>query len=164
MTRGPTKEEYITRELCKHKCAFDGGYYPALLNALWLCGANDVPLPEWVWRAVQAQLETAYASDSAGGGKVGRAGGRRGRAKMDRIHFQRWSWAKHWLNNKECLKHFGHKPTRDGAFTYASEMLRGKKAQGSTGAIEDSYKLVEKAIKAGNGDRFAAAGDDLRLE
>ena len=55
-----------------------------------------------------------------------------------------------------------YKPTRDGAFAYTSYTLRGTKAQGEPGAIENSYKKVERAFKAGRGERYLSAADDLR--
>ena len=159
-----TPDEYFASELDKHKRAFDGGFYPALLDALWLCGANNVPLPEWVWH-VQAQLEHDYAKGRAGGAR-GRTGGRRAAAEMDRIHYLRWSSVRHWLDkdNRKCLKLGGYKPTREGVFAFVSDRLKCSKAQGSPDAVKDSYKLVETARRAGALDRFAAAADSLRCK
>ena len=127
-----TPDEYFASELDKCRRAFDGGFYPALLEALWLCGANNVPLPPWVWQPIQAQVEDAYAKGRAGG-PPGKSGGRRAAAEMARIHYLRWSCARHWLANRKCLKHWGYKPTREGVFAFVSDRLRGTRCRGPAG-------------------------------
>jgi hypothetical protein len=157
-----TPKEYFETELANNKRAFDEGYYPALLDAFALCVMNNQPLPDWVWRRVADHLETGFASKRQGGGSRGRTGGRRAAAEMDFIHYFRWNWARHWLANRKELKHYGHEPTRDGAFAYTSESLQGTRAQGSAGAIRGSHMKVEKARKSGKFARYKSAGDDLR--
>jgi hypothetical protein len=146
--------EYFAAQIAKHKQAFDAGYYPALLDAFALCVMNDLPLPPWIWRPVAEQIERDFAKRRSGSGKRGRTGGKLAPAVMDRIDYLRWAWARHWLANRKDLEFFGHKQTRDGAFEYTSKSLRGTRAQGSPGAIEGSYKKVERARKSGKLARF----------
>jgi hypothetical protein len=158
------REEYFTSELTKHKQAFEAGHYAALLDAFALCVINDLPLPGWVWRPVAHQIESDYAKRRTGNGKRGRTGGRLASADMDRIHYLRWAWASHWLSNRKDLPALGHKPTRDGAFEYTSNSLRGTRAQGTIDAVKGSYKVVERARKSGKLSRFEAAADDIRAK
>ena len=166
-SRGPTREEFLASELQRLEAAYNGDYYPALIEAFKLCALNDWPMPYWVWHRMAFEQEASLAGIAFGGTR-GRTGGRFASADMDHIHCLRWSWAKHWLVNRKTLPMFPPKgvyaPTREGAFAYTSYTLRGTKAQGEPGAIENSYKKVERAFKAGGGDRYLAAADDLRWD
>ena len=157
------QDDYFAIELEKHRALFGTGNYSSLLDAFALCVMNKLPLPDWLWRPVACKLETDFANARSGEGKRGRTGGKRAAAVMNRIHYLRWSWARHWLANKKELKAFGYKPTRDGAFEYTSESLRRTRMQGSAEAVRDSYRIVEKARKRGELGLYEAAGDDLRL-
>jgi hypothetical protein len=57
----------------------------------------------------------------------------------------RWSWAKH-MAAAENPARMGLLRHPDGAFTFTSDLLRGTPAQGSAGAIEDSYERVQKGL------------------
>jgi hypothetical protein len=155
-------EDYFNEELARYKRAFGDGYYAALLDAFRLCVENELPLPDWGWRPIAEHVETDYASRRARGGKRGRTGGRLAADEMDRIHYLRWSWASHWLENRNGLLAYGYATTRAGAFEFTCKMLRGTRARGAPGAIKDSYERVERAKKAGKMLRYEAAGDDIR--
>ena len=157
------REEYFTAELARYKQALDEGYHAALLDAFRLCVTNELPLPDWVWGPVAEQIETNYAKRRGGGGKKGRTGGRLAADEVDRIHYFRWAWASHWLANRTELPALaGLKSTRDGAFEYTAQFLRGHAAQGSVDAIKYSYKLVERAKTSGKLPHYEAAADDTR--
>ena len=101
-----------------------------------------MPLPDWVRRAVLARLS-----------EVKRPKGMP--TKMD-VHVTRWDAVCELRERREELKDpplgcktEGCKPTREAAFENVSKLLRGTEAQGSPGAVEASYKLVQRLIKHG---------------
>ena len=129
-------------EIDRLEAIFRGGNLKALKRAVELCGRYDMPLLPWVRHAVLARLDEAPRPKGTP-------------TKMD-VHVIRWDAVCELRERREELKDppigcktEGYKPTREAAFENASEVLRGTDAQGSPGAVEASYKLVQRRIKRG---------------
>jgi hypothetical protein len=156
-----TVEQFITDELATHKRKWEAGSFLDLIKAFLLCTDNGHPIPDWIAEAVKKELISAFNEGTTASGKETTASGKEttasGKAKRGQasptakyrnnvIASLRWSNA---LANRKSLHHWGHPTTREGAFAFASERLRGTIAQGEPDAIEKSYKQVEKARKRG---------------
>lgn len=120
----------------------DEKYYPAVIEAFEWCAGNFLPLPDWLAQAIRGALQLTLAR----GGRDGndRKGGFLPQARQIEKHEVRWSLAKHWLVHRDTLPSLGFAATRDGAFAFASELLRGTSAQGSADRVEASYDLIER--------------------
>jgi hypothetical protein len=138
-------ERFLEQQLAGLEEQWLRGYFPAVIEAFQLCAANTRALPDWLVPVVNGSLHVAFHE----GGREGRGkkGGHFAQARRMAIEQRRWSWAKHWLNARECLPGWGYKATREGAFEFTSDLLRGTIAQGSPRAIEDSYERIEKSLK-----------------
>lgn len=138
-----TKEEFIEREMSEYRAQWDAGYFPAVLDAFRQCVVAEVPIPQWLADAMLPELVFAFRE----GGKEGRSrrdGGHLARAKRRDIHTLRYEEAEIWLRARAELPGFGYAATREGAFAFVSEQLRGTSAQGSAKAIEESYDMIAR--------------------
>jgi hypothetical protein len=144
--------DFFETQLADYERAWQAGSFPHLIMAVMLCAENGYPLPKWTAEAVLEVLKTAL-NTGAKAGKRGQGSPRRAYA-YNVTHHLRWWWASYWLTHRKELQHHGHKPTRDGAFAYTSELLRGTAGRGSADSVKDSYELVRKAIKRGKDVNF----------
>lgn len=138
-------DDFFATETERLKAAWEQGRFLALPEILLLLSWNGRALPEWVAEAAADQLLQFY--ERGGGGERGRASGVRARNEMDNLHRMRWNIVRLHLG--------GGQVSLAAASRTASERLQGFPAQGSPGAMKDSYQLVERAIASGNGARFA---------
>jgi hypothetical protein len=139
-----TPQEAIEQEMEEHRAEWEQGYYPAAIDAFRLCALNSYALPEWLAEVIHGAL--IFTCREGGRDTNRRKGGFSAQAKRWEIHQRRWNVATMWLRHRQLLPYGDHQypATRDGAFAYASEMLRGTLAQGEPQQIQRSYELVEK--------------------
>jgi hypothetical protein len=145
-----TPDVFFEEELSRHEASWQEGKgnFLALPEALLLCTENNRPLPPWLRDAVLEQLIAVFRG-GRGKGKRGRTGGWAAAAEMAAIHEVRHGWASVGLKMRKSLPSlYGHPPTREGAFAFANEMLRGHSAQGAAETIEKSYEKIERDRKA----------------
>jgi len=167
-------KKWLANELENCEAAYRSGVQAALTDALFLCLTMKQTAPEWVVAAAEE-----VTGDAAGGvvqRGIGRTASAAARYRADIVHFDRWASVKD-IREKQ-IRHRGtldriikddpadpmiHRvraliekvgETWDDAYNAASAILRGTFAQGSPGAMKDSYQFVEREVKAGNAARF----------
>jgi hypothetical protein len=150
-------DEYLIGELAKCHARWKMGFKPALIDALRLCGLNNIPLPHWVYEHTFEHVLEAYAGKRKSKGRRGYSGGISGSVGLDARHFFRWDRASYWLKNRKSLLH--PRATRLEAFKAAELQLADEKSPARTSAasIERSFDRVEKAVRSGCSDRFFLA-------
>ena len=135
---------------CESACR--EGNIAGLVAAVKLCGLCGRALPPWCEAAVQKIIEASYLQGKTG--KKGRHARVKTEVQQDRIHFLRWCKVMELRERRGELKKVGYKPTWEAAYENASLALRGTQARGEPGAVKDSYRRVQAAMKAGKGGRY----------
>lgn len=137
------------------------GNFTALVEAVALFGWNGRALPAWAAEAAVRQLERAYNGDlpcAGDGERDGRSSTVMAYEDKNTVHRVRWMRVRFSLGpsgmEKGLRRFWREGRSREEVFRAVSDELRGTVAQGSAGAIKDSYDLVEAAIKQGDGARF----------
>lgn len=159
MTGPMTAQDMHERDLAELKIQFcDAGWWPALFGAVKYCQTVSIPLPEWAALAVLNLIQDRHFED----GKAGGYGSARGKFNMDYAHRLRWEAVDLALrlNGMQTLplhsrrgrpKPEGTSPSKTAILAQAKEHL-SKKPLGrprSLEQIEESYRMVEKSLNAG---------------
>jgi hypothetical protein len=137
--------EFFAMLLEEYKQKFEGGDYSGAVQAVRLCAANSIAMPEWV--AFEASEAIEFYFRNAGAKQGGRGGGYLSRYRLSKLHTERHRVAEHELARRGQIG--GNRPE---AFERASERLRGTFAQGAAGAIKDSYYIVQKQLRVGESE------------
>lgn len=159
---------FHARELDVIRRSVEGGNDYAILDAEVYCGRNELPQPEWLWRA-----ERKCALDALLGRvpvKVGRAANPLARLRQDMIHAARWD-AVNEVRDKQkeirqqvedmdamsdpprnYLEQRRHElaqigSTRRDACEFAPRLLIGCESYAGADAFEHSYKIVRRSFK-----------------
>jgi len=133
-------DRLFERRLREHEAAWQSGDARALSDAIDLCEFHKTRLPQWVREGVRAFTEDKRDKPT----------------RQDDVHFARWDVVREIRDRQEELDAQGYntKWTDGAVYETASKALRGSTAQGSKDAIRRSYKLVQKALKDGQFQRF----------
>lgn len=134
-----TPEAYFEQELARLREQFDAGDFRAIPEAVALLAAREPEWPDWLIHAVMHALSVAFEHGGATG--KGKTGGFVIRAKRADIDAKRHQVA------FMCLTVRKSHETRADAFAEAQALLQGTFAQGSPGAIEDSFNRVQAATR-----------------
>jgi hypothetical protein len=175
------RKAYFAAELVRLEDEWRTGRFPALIEAVALCAWGGHPFPEWAADAAVEQLSRAYnGSPPSAGNRTpqrGRAGGLSARDAQDDQHRLRWATAR-WalgeavpgltaVQRKRARREIqrGMAPSRE-----ARAMVRGTRAAAwrvaaamlgcSPRALEESFELVERAIRSGEGARFKIGAEN----
>lgn len=142
------REDYITNRLSVCERAWVGaGMVPALADAIMICHEHNRPLPKWVALAAVAALRRLYEQAVVKG--AGRHAHLKTRDRQNAVHFLRWEMVTELRERKEELKAFGYTPTWEAAYKNVSDKLKGTFAQGSPGAVKESYQRVSRDLERG---------------
>jgi hypothetical protein len=145
--------EHFKSTMAQLETIWRAGSPLALSDAINFCREHHcVVWPHWITEALAADHQAQIAGQARS--KRGRQASVGGHERDRHKHVLRWHNAKIALACRERLVADGFPPTRDGAFQWVSQLLRGTVASGENDAVERSYKKVEKAIRDGNGARF----------
>lgn len=149
------------KEAARLEALWLAGNFSALIEVVALFGWNGRPLPAWAANAAVKQLERAYNGDlphAGDGERDGRSSTVMAYEDKNTIHRVRWGRVNFLLGPSgmgTAIRRAWRKGrSRAEVFKAVSDDLAGTVAQGSAGAIEASYDLVEAAIKQGYGARF----------
>jgi len=173
-------DEFFIAEEKRCREAFEAGHFASLIELATLFVVNEQPLPLW---AGQQLIQIAQAAQKRGLAKGrGRANSVTWTAAEAKKKLMQWDRAHHCMlllkqqksqlkgiprGQKESLSKDkrlrkllllnGRFPlTRDGAFEWASELLRQTPWQGSAAVIAASYEAVQKAKKEGRDQLYRA--------
>jgi hypothetical protein len=141
------REELISESISKQLDACErawrrAGMLPALADAILMCREHNRPLPEWAALAAVAVIKKLYEQAVVTG--AGRHSRLKTRDRQNAVHFIRWEMVAELRERKDELKAFGYKPTWEAAYKNVSEKLKGTFAQGTPGAVKDSYQRVAR--------------------
>lgn len=145
-----TADEFFSAELAKFEARWrETRDLRAVAAAFDLCALNSIALPDWMHPVIRQSLASAFAENGPDG-DPGR-GGYRDIAKRLDIHEKRHSVAAWGLQLRDSgeLSNFRSKTgkpfasTRQGAFAFASDFLRGSDARGAPSAIEKSFNRIQ---------------------
>jgi hypothetical protein len=125
-------------ERCERKWEQDR-YFPAVGYAVMYCSYNGLPLPEWLVDLVNHAMLIAF--EHGGRTTNRRAGGYKPQARRLEVHESRWAVVRAYKQLQGM--------TDDEAFERASEDLRGTAAQCEPRPVKDSYRAIQKQLKAG---------------
>ncbi len=118
-----------------------------LEEAKTLCREHNRPVPEWLDQALSERLQASVSDGpKARGRQAKESGSERDRHK----HYVRWSYARTALARRKDLPLFGYAATKDGAWEFVSDQLRGTAAQGEPPTIERSYHLIRRRVARRN--------------
>jgi hypothetical protein len=145
-----TREEWISQYVSERlgvceRAWMRVGMLPALADAMMICHEFNRPLPKWLTLAAVASLRSLH--DQAVVKGAGRHAHLKTRDRQNAVHLTRWDMVTELRKRKDELKAFGYKPTWEAAYKNVSEKLKGTFAQGSPGAVKDSYQRVERDSK-----------------
>jgi hypothetical protein len=156
MTAHSDVVEWLTKELADCEIAYRDGILVALIDALWLCDEMPAITPNWVLAAARKAIAKGLVRSAKG--KRGRVGNPVAKYRADMVHFERWASVGYARRKQRGSPRSTTRQalgaTWDDAYNWTSAYLRGTFAQGSAGAIKDSYQLVQREITAGNSSRF----------
>lgn len=140
-----TPADFHEDEIEQLRQRWELGDLRSVMEAFALTAWRARPFPEWLTDAVLEALVFAFNE----GGSAGRGKGGRHIVKAQRrdMHEVRHGWAEIWLRARDDLPHQGYAATRDGAFAFVSELLRGTFAQGSAKAIERSFDKIQRETR-----------------
>lgn len=142
------RDEWLQDNLANLERRWGAGHYPAMIEALLLCGHNGAALPEWLTASAVSELCDYYSRGLAAQSR-GRHGNARARDEMTAVHRMRWSIARVTLTTPGR--------SRRDAFAEAAAMLTGHNSRAGAASweqVRDSYDLVEEAISNGEGWRY----------
>ena len=145
-------EKYCRGKMAAYENSWREGNIGSLAAAVKLCGLCDWALPPWCEAGVQKIIAQHYFEGKSS--RKGRHTRVKAKQEQDHIHFMRWQMVTEFRERREELKKFGYKPTWEAAYEKASLHLRGTDASGEPGAMKDSYRRVQAAMKAGQGGRY----------
>jgi hypothetical protein len=133
------RQEFFDRELAEYAQRWSDGDFPALAEAVEFCHLSAAPVPEWMAKALIAELHAAFHGIGPRSRGMGR--GPKDRMIRQEIQRQRAAWAEFYLNGRGDG---GEVMTRRQAFEAASLELRGSRAQGTAEEIEKAYNAVRR--------------------
>jgi hypothetical protein len=148
-------ETFYRRKIIACENSWREGNILALAVAVGLCDTYGTPLPPWCEAGVQKIIAESYFKGRSG--TRGRHSRQRTKHDQDQIHFVRWCKVCELRERPQELKRTGVKPTWEATFEKASLDLRGTGARGEPGAIKDSYRRVQSAMRAGKAAKYYLA-------
>lgn len=162
------REELFQRDLAACERAWLAGNFPALFEAVVLCGEHKRPLPLWASRAVLRIL-----ADQFNHGAPGSGGGRHTVPRTEHVenykHFMRWDAVRELRDRRHELRELERhlrdlqgEPVEstetgwDHVYDTVADYLANQNsiAKGSPSTIKRSYQLVEAAMRNGTGAKF----------
>src|SRR5690554_5352009 len=131
------KDKFFANELAELQARWEQTQDLRIIAEVFdLCSFNSVPLPDWTQPVMRQSIATAFGKNGPDG-RVGQSG-YKALAKRQDVHERRHSvatWALQ-LRDSGDLAHYKddygepYALTREGAFQFASCMLRGNDARG----------------------------------
>jgi hypothetical protein len=125
----------------------DEGVVLAAVEGMLVCRESDVPFPTWLQKAGIEIITLMLAGQLRTPGRTGNA---IARYREDLKHFTRWSLVDEIRGHRTSSEEedrFGR--SLSDCYAIAAQELRGTFAQGSPGAVEASFKLVQLAYTKG---------------
>jgi hypothetical protein len=128
-------EEFVEQQIGDCRTAYESGDYRQLIHAFRWCTMHEKSLPEWIANGALEALQ--FSLEKGGAAGKGKTGGHKAKIARDAIHKERHKIAAWQLDRRKI-----EGGNRHQAFERASEYLAGTSAQGSAGAIEESYNKI----------------------
>jgi hypothetical protein len=140
-----TEEQWLARRLTERhhnnwrrlQVAAEGDRIEAIAAAVRYACVRREPPPMWLVQSVERLAARAARAKP----------GRKGRLPNPALHFARWELVEHLRSQ--------HGFTLKAACKEASELSTGTPERGAEDRFEESYKEVQRAIKAGEFGRYA---------
>ncbi len=146
-----TEAEWRARRLAEDLATCERAWYSgsllALADAVILCSKAEQSLPDWTVRAVVKILAARFS------GKDHKRRGRLARLdkahRQDMIHYTRWDAVTELRDRQPELASIAR--TWVQTYEAVSELLEGTLAAGSAKTIQNSYQLVQRAMRKKKG-------------
>lgn len=130
-------EQFVEQQIEECRIKFETGDFRQLIHAFRWCTMHSIPLPEWISDEVLIALQ--FTLENGGAAGKGKKGGHKKQLARDAVHRERHRVAAWQLDRRRIVG-----GNRADAFERASQYLAGTFAQGSAGAIEESYDKIAK--------------------